>query len=111
MAHSNSLLLFALYYSSLLLTAAQSTGSTQTGDLPPYSSGSLRGTEDLLGADGNPTNPADTAVVDNPQYVPGQTESASQGLYLDFNLVEQPQPIRGSRGGTDPGHRRLQSQE
>ncbi|TVY14610.1 Oxalate decarboxylase OxdC [Lachnellula arida] len=35
--------------------------------------------------------------------VPGQTDSAVVGAYLDFNNVENPQPIRGSKGGTDPG--------
>ena len=91
--------------SSLLRTIAQSPGSSQTGDLPPYASGSLRGSDALLGYDGNPTNPPDTSVVDNPQYVQGQHDSATLGEYLDFNEVDRPQPARGSRGGTDPGHR------
>ena len=108
MIYSKSLVFAAFSYSGLLFTAAQSSGSTPTGDLPPYSSGSLRGTEDFLGPDGNPINPDNTAIVDNPQYVPGQSEDANLGLYLDFNEVELPQAVRGSMGGTDPGHRKPQ---
>jgi hypothetical protein len=37
--------------------------------------------------------------------VPGQTDSAVVGAFLDFNNVQNPQPIRGSKGGTDPGPR------
>ncbi|EKD21316.1 oxalate decarboxylase [Drepanopeziza brunnea f. sp. 'multigermtubi' MB_m1] len=46
----------------------------------------------------------DTANI---QYslLPGQTEAATVGDYLDFNNVKNPQPIRGSKGGTDPGPR------
>jgi hypothetical protein len=35
--------------------------------------------------------------------VPGQTDAATIGASLNFNDVENPQPIRGSKGGTDPG--------
>ncbi|KAJ0413425.1 oxalate decarboxylase [Aspergillus carlsbadensis] len=33
-----------------------------------------------------------------------QTEGADLGVYLDFSDIENPQPIRGSKGGTDPAH-------
>ncbi|KAI4151631.1 MAG: hypothetical protein LQ340_003388 [Diploschistes diacapsis] len=82
---------------SLLQVIAQSSGSNQSGDLPPYSSGSLGGTEALLGADGNPfnpLNPVDTAAASDPQYVPEQKESSTPGLYLDFEQADQPQPVR-----------------
>jgi len=40
------------------------------------------------------------------ELVPGQTDSANIGAYLDFNNVKtDPQPIRGTKGGTDPGPR------
>ena len=91
--------------SSFLSTTAQSPGSTQNGDLPPGSSGQLRGSESLLGYDGNPTVPEDNTVLSNPEYVTGQKEDVKLGLYLDFNDVEHPQAVRGSKGGTDPGHR------
>lgn len=38
----------------------------------------------------------------------GQTDAATIGAYLDFNNVKNPQPIRGSKGGTDPGPRTQQ---
>jgi hypothetical protein len=37
--------------------------------------------------------------------VPGQTDTATIGPSLDFTTSENPQPIRGSKGGTDPGPR------
>ncbi|KAH8680613.1 oxalate decarboxylase family bicupin [Xylariales sp. PMI_506] len=70
-------------------------------------SGSLYGDESLLG--GNAARPSitggDSAIVNNPVEVNGQDASAQLGLYLDFNSVDVPQPIRGTKGGTDPGPR------
>ncbi|KAK9422566.1 putative Oxalate decarboxylase oxdD [Seiridium unicorne] len=70
-------------------------------------SGSLYGDESLLG--GNAARPSisggDSAVVPDPELVNGQEASEKLGLYLDFNSVEVPQPIRGSKGATDPGPR------
>ncbi len=70
---------------------------------PPGASGSLTGTESLLGPDGNPVDTADSAIVSDYQLVPGQTEESDYGLYLDFTDTPNPQPIRGTYGGTDPG--------
>jgi len=39
------------------------------------------------------------------ELAPGQTDEATIGAYLDFNNIKNPQPIRGSKGGTDPGPR------
>jgi hypothetical protein len=68
-------------------------------------SGSLYGDESLLG--GNAARPStsggDSAVVADPELVNGQEASEKLGLYLDFNSVDVPQPIRGSKGSTDPG--------
>ena len=36
----------------------------------------------------------------------GQTEDADDGVYLDFSDVDMPQPIRGTKGGLDPGPRK-----
>lgn len=72
---------------------------------PPGSSGQVYGSEAFLGPDGNAVNPADSAVVTNYDLVPGQTADANLGLYLDLEEAENPQPIRGSQGGTDPGPR------
>lgn len=70
---------------------------------PPGAVSSLSGSQDLLGPDGNPVDVADIGTVSDYELVPGQTEDADQGLYLDLSAIENPQPIRGSRGGTDPG--------
>ena len=37
------------------------------------------------------------------QLVPGQKEQPNDGCYLKFENVDQPQPIRGNKGGSDPG--------
>lgn len=75
---------------------------------PPGSSGNLRGGANLIGY--NPTNPVSTDTTVIPpsdfQLAPGQTEDADLGLYLDFNGVENFQPIRGNDNSpTDPGPR------
>lgn len=72
---------------------------------PPGGSGDPYGSEEFLGPDNNPVNPADSAIVSNYNLVPGQTEDANLGLYLDLEAAENPQPIRGTGGGTDPGPR------
>ena len=79
--------------------------------LPPGSSGSLRGSPGLIGPDGNPINPGESAVVPNPETVPGQDADPKLGLYLDFTKVQNPQAIRGNRGATDPGHRKFSGEE
>ena len=72
---------------------------------PPGSSGDVYGSEAFIGPDGNPVDPADSAIVTNYEFVPGQTADADLGLYLDLEEAQNPQPIRGSTGGTDPGPR------
>lgn len=43
--------------------------------------------------------------MSDPELVNGQEADADLGLYLDFNSVDVPQPIRGDLGATDPGPR------
>jgi hypothetical protein len=59
--------------------------------------------ESLLGY--NPDNIVINANTDDIQYefAPGQTDSANIAPILDFSNIQNPQPIRGSKGGTDPG--------
>jgi len=74
--------------------AARSTSPTQ----------GLRGTEALLGNVADPKlTTEDTHVAYSP--VPGQTDDANLGTYLNFENVANPQPVRGTKGGTDPGPR------
>jgi hypothetical protein len=66
----------------------------------------LRGSEDLLGY--SPGNTLTGQTTEDIEYtlVPGQTEDADIGSYLDFSNTENPQPIRGTLGGTDRGPRK-----
>jgi hypothetical protein len=68
-------------------------------------SGSLFGPESLLGeiAQPSPVSGGDSAIVTDFPLVNGQEADANLGLYLDFNSVENPQPLRGTAGQTDPG--------
>ena len=74
-------------------------------------SGSLYGDESLLGggsaAAPSPISGGDSALVPESDYelVNGQDADADLGLYLDFNSVKNPQPLRGGFGSTDPGPR------
>lgn len=88
-------------------TGAALPPSTPTGQAigPPGSSGSAYGSEEFLGPDGNPVDAADSAIVTDYDLVPGQTANADLGLYLNLEEAKNPQPIRGSTGGTDPGPR------
>ncbi|TEA17245.1 Oxalate decarboxylase OxdC [Colletotrichum sidae] len=70
-------------------------------------SGSLRGDSSLLG-DNAPrpdADQSDSAIVKDVQLVPGQEADVKLGLYLNFDDVDVPQPIRGELGSTDPGPR------
>lgn len=67
------------------------------------SSAPLRGGPGLVGYSPTNTLPKDDTETISFQYAPGQTANADLGLYLDFEEVENPQPIRGNTGGTDPG--------
>jgi hypothetical protein len=76
--------------------------------LPPQASGSLRGSEGLLGYD--PANPLSTksTVVPPSDFELGGGQSADPdlGLYIDLTNVKNPQPIRGGTSGpTEPGPR------
>ena len=81
--------------------AAVSSGSA-TSEAPSRPTG-LRGSSDLLGANGEPILTSNSAIVKDYQYVHGQSEDKDLGLYLDFTSVPNPQPIRGTHGATDPG--------
>lgn len=65
----------------------------------------LRGSEALAGY--SPTEKIATGSKPDIKYslLPGQKEDSKIGSYLDFEKVENPQPIRGSTGGDDPGPR------
>lgn len=68
-------------------------------------SGSLYGLDSLRGeiAQPSPVSGGDSAIVSNYPLVNGQEADSKLGLYLDFKSVENPQPLRGTGGQTDPG--------
>ncbi|KAF2739725.1 hypothetical protein EJ04DRAFT_288269 [Polyplosphaeria fusca] len=76
---------------------------------PPGSSGSLRGSESLLGFDSSNSVPKEPSTVIPPdqfEVAPGQAEDPKLGLYIDLSTVKNPQPLQGSTTGpTDPGPR------
>lgn len=79
--------------------------------LPSGASGSLRGSESLLGY--NPQNPVtkeSTVIPPNDfELAPGQSADEEIGLYIDLTNVKNPQPIRGgTTGPTEPGPRYVQ---
>lgn len=80
---------------------------------PPGAEGSIYG-DNLLGNQGSDATPIELGgeplqTADSEQYVgdyelvDGQKEDPDLGLYLDFTESENPQPIRGDEGATDPG--------
>lgn len=111
----NSLLAIGLFPIILALPAPQigdygeNTGPV-AGIKPPTptvtsASGSLYGPSSLLGeaAAPSPISGGDSAIVSDFKLVNGQEADANLGLYLDFDSIEKPQPIRGEFGQTDPG--------
>jgi oxalate decarboxylase family bicupin protein len=90
--------------SSLLQGLVLALASFQYTSAAPTGTVSASQPESLLGY--SPDNIVINQDTDDFPYslVPGQTDSANIGAPLDFNAVEtDPQPIRGSKGGTDPG--------
>ncbi|KAK8900862.1 hypothetical protein QC760_010626 [Botrytis cinerea] len=92
-----------------MIHGEQSLFSTSVSTPVPtitIATGSLYGEESLLGgevAGAPPMSKVDSAIVSNTPLVNGQEADSQLGLYLDFNSVPNPQPIRGSTGETDPG--------
>lgn len=77
------------------------TGVAASG--PPSASGQAYPTETLIGYNGQPVS-GDSSVP-SPSLIPAQSANAKDGLILDFESVQDPQPIRGSTGksgGSDP---------
>jgi hypothetical protein len=93
---------YHLKLSSVLLAIASFTHLTFSA---PTGTASAAPPSSLLGY--NAANKVINEDTDDISYtlVPGQTDTAVIGAFLDFNNQAQPQPIRGSKGGTDPGPR------
>jgi len=67
----------------------------------------LRGSPSLGGF--SASNDLTTGDTNDIEYklAPGQKEDAKIGYYLHFENNPSPQPIRGSKGGSEPGPREL----
>lgn len=88
---------FALTLFSLLPLSGHLIQAAPTGQNPP-----LRGSDDLVGYSASHDVPVKNTSVEY-HLVPGQKEQPNDGRYLKFEDVDQPQPIRGNKGGSDPG--------
>lgn len=99
--YSASLALLA--FSTFVSCAPVADSQLQARADPP----ALRGDESLLG-DIGPITQAPAPPVDDYDLAPGQDADPDLGFYFDFTKVNNPQPIRGSKGGTDPGPRMSQ---
>ena len=77
----------------LLFSAAQAALTSNPG---------LRGLSNLISYSPSRDVPVKNTSVQY-ELVKGQKEDADKGVYFDLGDVENPQPIRGSHGGTDPG--------
>lgn len=76
-----------------------------------YPTNSVLGPQDFLATASPTAGSAATLAPDSYSLVVNQEASAEQGLILDFTNAENPQPIRGSTGATDPGPRKSRSLE
>ncbi|KAJ5625441.1 hypothetical protein N7510_001750 [Penicillium lagena] len=65
----------------------------------------LRGSESLVGYSPSEVVPDKAQPSIQYKLLPGQKEDADIGSYLNFVDADNPQPIRGSGGGDDPGPR------
>lgn len=86
-------------------SASQSLSEPQT--VPPGTPPGLRGDESLLGVTGAKIDAANSALVSTYDEAPGQQAAGDLGFYFDFTKLQNPQPIRGGKGGTDPGPRKF----
>ncbi|KAF2755582.1 putative oxalate decarboxylase [Pseudovirgaria hyperparasitica] len=96
-------LAFGLLYTASFISSAiagSPPAVPQRAANPP-----LRGSPDLAGYDpSNIISDEDTTKVEY-ELAPGQSDDAKIGVFLNFDNIEHPQPIRGAKGGTDPGPR------
>lgn len=81
----------------LLVASASLVLAAPTGTSSPPTATSLLGYNSANGVINQDTDNIPFTLV------PGQTDAATIGAALDFSEVEHPQPIRGTKGGLDPG--------
>ncbi|KAF3391398.1 Oxalate decarboxylase OxdC [Penicillium rolfsii] len=82
------------------VNAAPTRSDASSGSNP-----GLRGSEALLGYSATEQVASGSKPDIKYTLLPGQKEDSKIGSYLDFENVENPQPIRGTTGSDDPGPR------
>lgn len=87
-----------------LFTAVDAAPARRSSNPP------LRGSEALVGYSSTEKIASGTQPDIKYSLLPGQTVSPDIGAYLDFEKVDNPQPIRGSTGSDDPGPRMFSRQ-
>lgn len=85
-----------------LVNAAPARRDASTGGNP-----GLRGSEALVGYSATEQVTSGSKPDIKFTLLPGQKEDPKIGSYLDFENVENPQPIRGTTGSDDPGPRKF----
>ncbi|CRG91686.1 hypothetical protein PISL3812_08737 [Talaromyces islandicus] len=93
------------FYFSAILTVIGNIANAAPAAIA--SSNPQRGGSGLIGYSPSNTISNDNTETISYQLTPSQTQDADIGAYLDFSTIDNPQPIRGSLGGTDPGPRNL----
>jgi hypothetical protein len=85
-----------------LVNAAPARRDGSSGSNP-----GLRGSEALVGYSATEQVASGSKPDIKYTLLPGQKEDPKIGSYLDFENVENPQPIRGTTGSDDPGPRKF----
>jgi hypothetical protein len=91
------------FYLSAIFTAIGNVANAAPAAVA--SSNPLRGGSALIGYSSSNTISNENTETISYQLAPSQTDDADIGAILDFSTIDNPQPIRGSLGGTDPGPR------
>ncbi|RPB21164.1 Bicupin, oxalate decarboxylase/oxidase [Terfezia boudieri ATCC MYA-4762] len=103
MHHSLVLVFLWVVSKSFAAPAAISLEATKSYTL----SGDLRGPTTLRGYDESYPFPTQNTHPDKIEYAPGQKLDEPEGGFLDFNDIDNPQPLRGNRGGTIASNRNI----
>lgn len=96
-----------LYYTSCFIAVLGTVnGAPARNTIRDSANPPLRGSEDLLGYSSD--NKLSDHSTEEVKYtlLPGQKEDPKIGSYLDFEKADNPQPIRGDLGASDPGPRK-----
>jgi len=100
--YSSVLSQLLLLQSSLYLVSA-APAPLEPRQTPVAPASGFRGGPDLLGYSPGEVLTTENTHVAGFKLEPGQQQDANIGSYVDLTKNPKPQPIRGSKGGTDPG--------